>query len=135
MAFSTDQEVLVVFPSSLSSLTTVSALAAGSRLVVAAMPGAGCCGGDPAGVLESLVEPGRLTQLLPPPSAVSRSACRLSTKCLEISQRKMLCCRIQDLLGLSRGQAPATGTLVSPLAAQQHPQAQSLAELPPSPRQ
>lgn len=125
----------MVFPSSLSSLTTVSALAAGSRLVVAAMPGVGCCGGDPAGVLESLVEPGRLTQLLPPPSAVSRSACRLSTKCLEISQRKMLCCRIQDLLGLSRGQALATGTLVSPLAAQQHPQAQSLAELPPSPRQ
>lgn len=71
MAFSTDREVLVVFPWSLSSLTTVSALTLGSRLVVAAMPGMGCCGGDPAGVLENLVELDRLTQLLPPPSAVS----------------------------------------------------------------
>lgn len=134
MAFSTDQEVLVAFPWSLSSPVTVPALPAGSGLIVAAMSGVGCCGGGPAGLLESLVELGRLTQLLPPPSAVSRSARRLSNKCLEISPRKMLCCRTQDLPGLSRGQAPTAGTLVFPFAGQQHPQTQCLAELPPSPR-
>lgn len=117
----------------------------GSRLVVAPMPGVGCCGklaglwqgwcaGEPCVSHQGLRLISRLTRSLPPcPQLCPDQHLGFKPNALKSAQRKNCFAAEGGISWVCPCSRRTTGTLAAPCAAQQHPQAQRLAEFPPLP--